>query len=138
MDGLARFVTAQGGGLYQQALGELRAGLKQTHWMWFVFPQIAGLGRSENARLYAIADLDEARRYLAHPVLGPRLAECSAAMLEWAGRRTAHAILGSIDSLKFESSMTLFEAASNSTGPFAAVLDAFFGGVRDTATLQRL
>lgn len=116
----------------------MRAGAKHSHWMWFVFPQIAGLGRSPTARLYAIAGLAEARAYLAHPVLGSRLLECTEAMLGWAGRRSAEAILGSIDALKFKSSMTLFEAAAEEPARFAAALDAFCAGERDAATLARL
>ena len=138
MADLARFVTAQDGGVYSQALSELREVQKRSHWMWFVFPQIAGLGRSETARFYAIANLDEATAYLAHPVLAPRLAECAEAMLAWAGRKSIQAILGNIDSLKFASSMTLFEAAAKSPRPFAAALDAFCAGARDKATLDRL
>jgi uncharacterized protein (DUF1810 family) len=106
--------------------------------MWFVFPQIAGLGTSETARFYAIEDITEAQAYLDHQILGSRLEECTAAMLDWAGKRTAQAILGSIDSRKFASSMTLFEAASALPGPFATALDAFFDGIRDHATLERI
>lgn len=105
--------------------------------MWFVFPQIAGLGFSEMARRYAIADLREARAYLAHPLLGPRLAQCVDAMLDWAGRRSAEAILGTIDALKFASSMTLFEAAGGSDR-YARTLDAFCAGRRDGRTLELL
>lgn len=134
---LERFVDAQAG-VYGSALRELTDGAKRGHWMWFVFPQIAGLGRSDTARYYAIADPDEARAYLAHPVLGPRLFEASAAMAQWAGRRSAEAILGSIDALKLASSMTLFEANSEDPAPFAAVLDGFYAGTRDTRTLALL
>lgn len=134
--GLARFVEAQRP-IYQQALGELRAGDKRSHWMWFIFPQIAGLGRSPTAQLYAIADGAEARAYLAHPVLGQRLRECTDAMLGWAGRRSAEAILGPVDALKFRSSMTLFEAAGGGAR-FGEALDAFYGGERDRLTLERL
>ncbi len=136
MAGLDRFVTAQAH-LYGQALGELRRGRKTSHWMWFVFPQIAGLGQSEMARFYAIADLAEARAYLAHPLLGPRLIESTQAMLDHAGKRTAEAILGGIDAVKLRSSMTLFEAAGGAS-VFAACLDAFFGGERDSETLGRI
>jgi uncharacterized protein (DUF1810 family) len=138
MADLDRFVEAQDNGVYDRALAELRAGQKRSHWMWFVFPQIAGLGRSETARFYAIEDIAEARAYLQHPVLGPRLAECAGAMLEWAGRRSAEAILGSVDAMKLKSSLTLFEAASNLTSPFSHALDAFFDSKRDRATLDRL
>lgn len=135
---LERFVAAQNDGVHERALAELRAGRKQSHWMWFVFPQIAGLGRSEIARFYAIADLGEARDYLAHPLLGPRLLEATLAMLEWSGRRSAQEILGVTDALKFASSMTLFDAAAEGTGPFKAALSAFSGGEADSATLERL
>src|SRR5437764_10712569 len=103
---LQRFVDAQAG-IYAQALGELRAGCKQSHWMWFIFPQIAGLGFSPTAQHYAIGSLAEAGAYLAHPQLGPRLRETTAAVMAVAGR-TAHQIFGSPDDLKFRSSMTLF------------------------------
>ena len=135
---LDRFVTAQDG-VFDRALAELRAGAKQSHWMWFVFPQIAGLGRSAMARAYAIRDLAEARDYLAHALLGPRLVAASEAMLGWAGRRSADAILGHIDAIKFRSSMTLFEAVAGwGASPYAACLDSFYDGERDTATLARL
>ena len=130
---LLRFVTAQRD-VYPRAFAELRAGAKRSHWMWFIFPQIAGLGRSDMARLYAIRDLDEARAYLAHPVLGPRLRECAAAVLAHNGVRTAEAMMGGIDAVKLRSSMTLFEAAGGGD-PFADVLDAFFAGARDPETL---
>jgi len=136
MESLERFVAAQEG-VYAQALSELHAGAKRSHWIWFVFPQIAGLGRSETARFYAIADLAEAQAYLAHPLLGARLAECTEAMLDWAGRRDAETILGSIDTLKFASSMTLFEAAGGAPC-FARALEAFFAGHRDKQTLALL
>ena len=131
--GLERFVAAQEP-VYAQVLTELAAGAKRSHWMWFIFPQIAGLGRSETARFYAIAGLDEARDYLAHPVLGPRLAECTDAMLGWAGKRSAEAILGPVDAMKFASSMTLFEAAGGD-GRFARALESFYGAKRDEQTL---
>lgn len=134
---LDRFVSAQADS-YPQALAELRAGRKTSHWMWFVFPQIAGLGRSETARFYALADADEARAYLAHPLLGPRLHACTAAMLGHAGTRSAEAILGGIDAVKLRSSMTLFEAAADDPAPFANTLDAFYDGIRDPETLRRL
>lgn len=134
---LARFLEAQAG-VYPQALAELRAGHKQSHWMWFVFPQIAGLGRSSTAQFYAIAGREEGEAYARHRVLGARLVECTEAMLGWAGKRGAEAILGSIDALKFKSSMTLFEACADDPAPFAAALDAFYRGERDPATLARL
>ena len=102
--------------------------------MWFVFPQIAGLGRSPTAHAYAIAGLDEARAYLAHPLLGPRLRESVAAVAAWAGRRSPEAIFGEVDSLKLRSSLTLFEAASGEAA-FGAALDALFGGQRDPRTI---
>jgi uncharacterized protein (DUF1810 family) len=107
--------------------------------MWFVFPQIVGLGTSPTARLYAIADLAEARAYLAHPLLGARLRESVAAVMAWAGKREAEDMLGPIDAMKLRSSLTLFEAAAGDVGaPFAAALEAFYGGKRDPATLARL
>jgi uncharacterized protein (DUF1810 family) len=133
---LNRFIDAQASD-YAQALAELRDGRKQSHWMWFVFPQLAGLGRSPMARFYAICSLDEARSYLAHPLLGPRLAQCTAAALAHADDG-ADAIFGSIDAMKFRSSMTLFEAAAKKPGTFRAALDSFFGGLRDSATLDLL
>jgi uncharacterized protein (DUF1810 family) len=132
--GLERFVAAQDP-VYARVLAELRAGGKRSHWMWFVFPQIAGLGHSDMARRYAIAGLAEAKDYLAEPVLGPRLRECTQAMLDWAGKRSADQILGSIDALKFASSMTLFEAAGGSA-EFGKALDAFYNGRRDARTLD--
>lgn len=131
--GLERFIEAQRD-TYANALEELRRGRKTSHWIWFVFPQIAGLGRSETARFYAIRDLAEAQDYLAHPLLGPRLTECVEALLGHAGQH-AEVILGGIDAVKLRSSMTLFEAAGG--GPeFAACLDAFFAGERDPETLR--
>lgn len=138
---LDRFVEAQeAGGTYRQALAELRGGAKRGHWMWFVFPQLAGLGRSPTARHFALADAAEARAYLGHPVLGPRLADCSRAMLAWAGEREAQAILGPVDATKFRSSMTLFEAVAprDQGAEFAAAVEGFFGGRRDPLTLDLL
>jgi len=137
--GLERFVEAQRE-VWTQALAELRAGRKRSHWMWFIFPQVAGLGHSETARFYAIDGIAEARAYLAQPLLGQRLADASAALLAHAGRIDAEALLGGIDAVKLWSSMTLFEAAADGEGraPFSAVLDAFYAGARDPATLQRL
>ena len=106
--------------------------------MWFVFPQIAGLGRSATAEFYAIRGLDEAVAYARHEVLGARLRECTEAMLGWAGERSAERILGPVDALKFRSSMTLFEACSDEPAQFAAALEAFYSGERDAATLERL
>ncbi len=133
---LDRFVAAQDN-VYVEALDELQRGRKTSHWMWFVFPQIAGLGHSATARFYAIADIAEARAYLAHPLLGPRLGECVAALLAHRGL-SAEAILGPVDAMKLRSSMTLFAAAAEDPTPFAAVLDAFFAGARDAGTLDRL
>ena len=134
---LERFVRAQdAGGTYASALAELRAGSKRGHWMWFVFPQVAGLGRSETARAYAVSGLPEARAYLRHPVLGPRLRECAQA-LDGLGTSDPVAVLGSIDATKLRSSMTLFERAADDPAdaePFARVLEHFFGGRRDDAT----
>lgn len=138
--GLARFVEAQDG-IYERALGELRDGAKRSHWMWFVFPQIAGLGHSAMARRYAIADAAEARAYLRHDVLGPRLIACTDAVLDWAGRRGAVEIMGEIDAMKLRSSMTLFEACSDTPAAgqrFGAVIDAFYDGQRDAATRARI
>jgi len=136
MDGLERFIEAQAG-VYEQAFAELRAGRKRSHWMWFVFPQLAGLGTSPTARFYAIASPAEARAYLAHPMLGPRLRDCVGALLGHRGRG-AEAMLGPVDAIKLRSSMTLFEAVADDPVPFAAVLDAFYGGGRDQATLRLL
>ena len=133
---LDRFVAAQAG-VYAQALAELEAGAKRSHWMWFVFPQLAGLGRSPTAIFYAIGSADEARAYLAHPLLGARLRDCVAAILR-PKDRSAEAIFGAVDAMKLKSSMTLFEAVAGDPTPFAAVLDAFFAGARDAATLDLL
>ena len=138
MPGLDRFVSAQSGGVFERAPADLRAGAKRSHWMWFVFPQIAGLGRSETARFYAIADRDEAIAFLAHPVLGSRLDSATQPMLDWAKRRSAEAILGPVDAMKLRSSMTLFDAVAGQPAPFAAVLDVFYGRERDSATLALL
>ena len=135
--GLERFVGAQGGGVYEQALRELRAGAKRGHWMWFVFPQVAGLGRSSTAQHYALAGLEEARAYLTHTVLGPRLVECAQALLELSGRDPVR-VLGSVDAVKLRSSMTLFEAAAPDERVFAEVLERWFDGERDEATTSRL
>jgi uncharacterized protein (DUF1810 family) len=133
---LTRFVAAQQD-VYPAALAELRAGRKTSHWMWFVFPQIAGLGHSQTARFYAIASRAEARSYLADPLLGSRLADCVSALMRHPDR-SAEAILGAIDAMKLRSSMTLFAAVADDPAPFLAVLDTFCGGVRDPATLTIL
>ncbi|MFI5844268.1 DUF1810 domain-containing protein [Catenuloplanes sp. NPDC051500] len=137
MADLQRFVDAQED-VHDRALAELRAGEKRSHWMWFVFPQLAGLGRSEMAQRYAISSLDEARAYLDHPVLGARLRECTRAVLD-AAPRSAEQIFGGIDAVKLRSSMTLFARAA---GPdetlFADVLAAYFDGAADPLTTQKL
>ena len=136
---LERFVAAQDrGGTYERAVAELRGGAKVSHWMWFVFPQLRGLGRSPTAQYYGIASLDEARAYLDHPVLGLRLRQCVEAVLPWADKRTAEQILGPVDAMKLRSSMTLFAAANPGEPVFAEVLAKFFGGIGDDATLARL
>ncbi|HSZ43261.1 MAG TPA: DUF1810 domain-containing protein [Trebonia sp.] len=135
---LQRFMSAQDQrGTYQRAVAELRGGRKTTHWMWFVFPQVTGLGSSAMAQEYALSGLDEARAYLAHPVLGPRLREC-AGIVAAAGGESAEDILGYVDALKLRSSMTLFAAAAPDEQVFPAVLARYFGGERDEATLSRL
>ncbi len=135
---LERFVAAQdAGGTYGRAVAELRAGRKASHWMWFVFPQIAGLGYSPASRTYAISSLDEARAYLAHPVLGPRLAECAAILTGGPGR-TAEQVFGEVDAMKLCSSMTLFMRAAPGEPVFRQVLERYFGGVPDPATEQRI
>lgn len=134
---LRRFVRAQAG-VYQRALSELEIGEKTTHWIWFVFPQIEGLGDSTNARLYAITDADEAAAYCSHEVLGDRLRECTNAVLAWDGERTLVQILGVIDAMKFRSSMTLFERCCENSDLFARALDTMCDGVRDKMTLERL
>jgi uncharacterized protein (DUF1810 family) len=131
-DDLERFVAAQEG-VYDGALAELRSGRKTGHWMWFIFPQVAGLGRSEMSRHYAIGSLDEARAYLDHPVLGARLRACTAAVLATRGR-SAEDILGSIDAVKLRSSMTLFHRAAPDEAAFREVLDRFYDGRVDDAT----
>lgn len=123
--------------MIDQALEELGRGRKQSHWMWFVFPQIAGLGRSVMADYYALASLNEARAYLAHPVLGPRLKQCTQLVLEVQGR-SANKIFGSPDDLKFRSSMTLFAAAAPDEPLFRAALDRYFDGAGDPLTLEKL
>jgi uncharacterized protein (DUF1810 family) len=135
MSGLQRFLDAQDG-TYAAALAELKAGHKRTHWMWFVFPQMRGLGHSSNAQFYGIASLDEARAYLAHEVLGPRLRDCTRAVLDVQGA-SLEAILGGVDAQKFRSSMTLFLRASGD-GLFREALDRYCDGIEDAATLALL
>ena len=150
---LKRFVNAQdAGGTYERALAELRAGRKTSHWMWFVFPQIAGLGQSEMSRRYAIGSLEGAQAYLEHPVLGPRLVECSRALLGHESL-SAEEIMGGIDAIKLRSSMTLFARAAQLASPrkasnsdasrgldgaevFEQVLERYFGGEPDAETLR--
>ncbi len=157
---LERFVTAQDrGGTYRRVVAELRAGAKVSHWMWFIFPQVAGLGMSATSREYAISSVQETRAYLAHPVLGPRLRECARVVADTEGR-TAEQVFGYVDAMKLRSSMTLFAAAAGdavtgdtATGDaatggaapgasgatvFREVLDKYFGGVPDEETLARL
>ena len=133
---LKRFVDAQAGS-YKRALSELRAGAKRSHWMWFVFPQIAGLGTSAMAQRYAIVTLDEARAYLGHELLGSRLHACTAAVNGLTGR-SAQAIFGSPDDMKFRSSMTLFALAAPDEPAFTSALATYFGGIADPLTLDRL
>lgn len=133
---LGRFVTAQQG-VYEGVLDELRRGRKVGHWIWFIFPQVAGLGHSAMSQMYAISSLDEARAYLAHPVLGPRLRECVAIVLATTGR-TALEILGSIDAVKLRSSMTLFHRAAPDEAVFGQVLERYYDGRPDDATDARL
>ena len=133
---LERFVEAQAG-LYEGVLAELRRGHKSGHWMWFVFPQIAGLGRSSMSQQYAIASLDEARAYVAHPVLGARLHECASLVLAIQDR-TAEAIFGPIDAMKLRSSMTLFHRAAPDEPVFGEVIDRFFEGRADARTDELL
>lgn len=133
---LQRFMAAQAP-VFEAVLRELRDGRKTSHWMWFVFPQIAGLGFSAMALRYALVSPDEARAYLDHPVLGPRLRQCVATLLDVPGR-SAHEIFGSPDDMKLRSSLTLFAAAAPDEPLFAQALERFFDGVPDPATLGRL
>jgi uncharacterized protein (DUF1810 family) len=133
---LDRFVAAQAAA-YATALGELRAGRKRSHWIWFVFPQLRGLGMSEAAQTYGVSGLAEARAYLAHPVLGPRLREAVGVMLSHRGV-SANAILGDLDAMKFRSCLTLFARAAPGEAVFASALAAFFGGAPDARTVALL
>ena len=135
---LVRFVAAQDShGTYDRAVEELRRGSKTSHWMWFVFPQIAGLGQSSTSRRYAISSLDEAKAYLEHPLLGPRLRECAGIVAGTQGR-SAKQIFGGIDAMKLHSSMTLFLRAAPDEPLFQQVLDQYFGGQPDSATDERI
>lgn len=131
-----RFVSAHGGGVYERALAELRHGHKRSHWMWFVFPQVAGLGSSPMAQQYAISSLAEARAYLEHPQLGARLRECAAVVASLPPG--AEAIFGGIDAMKLRSSMTLFRRAAPDEPVFQQVLDRHFAGAADPMTDQIL
>ena len=133
---LERFVLAQDGA-FAGVLEELRRGRKTGHWIWFVFPQVAGLGSSPMSRHFAIASLDEARAYLAHPVLGARLRECAGIVLATRGR-TAEEIFGSLDAMKVRSCLTLFHRAAPDEPVFPDVLDRHYGGAADEATDARL
>lgn len=133
---LHRFIEAQNG-IYEQALAELKAGRKRSHWMWFVFPQIAGLGSSAMAEKYAIRSAEEAAAYLADPILGSRLIRCVEAVLSIHGR-TAHDIFGSPDDLKLRSSMTLFAAVSDHGSPFHKAIERFYQGRFDERTIEIL
>jgi uncharacterized protein (DUF1810 family) len=133
---LQRFVDAQAQ-TYDQALAELRAGQKRTHWMWFVFPQIAGLGRSGMAQRFAIRDLAEAKAYLSHPLLGRRLVEAAKALTALDTEDPTE-VFGDVDAMKLHSSMTLFAQAEPNEAVFREVLDHYFGGALDEATISRL
>jgi len=132
---LQRFMDAQDG-IYDTALAELHAGSKRSHWMWFIFPQLAGLGRSPTAKFYGIASIDEARAYLRHPLLGSRLRQCVEALLPWKDR-SADEILGPIDAMKLKSSLTLYDSIEPH-GIFSKGLEAFYGSERDEQTLALL
>jgi uncharacterized protein (DUF1810 family) len=135
---LSRFVVVQDvGGADDQAVAELYRGRKTGHWMWFVFPQIAGLGQSRTSVKFAISSLDEARAYLAHPVLGPRLIECATIVAQTQGR-TAEQIFGRLDAQKLHSSITLFRRAAPREAVFSQVLDRYFNGSLDPKTDQRV
>jgi uncharacterized protein (DUF1810 family) len=133
---LQRFIDAQHG-VFEIALAELSRGSKPSHWMWFIFPQLAGLGQSRAAQLYGLSGLDEARAYLAHPVLGQRLKRSVEALMSWAGKRSAEQIFGPIDETKLRSSLTLFDRVAPDD-VFASALAAFFGGDADERTLALL
>jgi uncharacterized protein (DUF1810 family) len=136
MDPLQHFLDAQAL-TYDTALAELRAGRKRTHWMWFIFPQLAGLGTSPRAQRFAIPSLQEAERYLAHPVLGGRLIACSEALLTHEGT-TAEAVMGTVNAMKLRSSMTLFAQAANAPSVFDAVMARYFDGMPDERTIALL
>lgn len=131
---LARFLDAQNK-LYLTALSEIKKGKKETHWMWFIFPQVKGLGKSDTANLYAIADLKEASEFLEHPILGKHLIEISELLLTFK-RKSADGILGDLDARKLRSSMTLFSMTENANPIFQEILDAFFSGESDPLTIS--
>ena len=133
---LNRFQSAQAG-VYPQVLAELRAGLKQSHWIWFIFPQMKGLGQSAHSNFYGIASLEEAKAYWRHPILGPRLEECTM-LVNQLTKRPIERILGNPDDLKFRSSMTLFSRAATDADVFNLALDKYFGGKPDRLTLELL
>jgi uncharacterized protein (DUF1810 family) len=133
---LSRFIEAQEP-VYETVRRELEHGRKESHWMWFIFPQIGGLGHSPTAQRFAISSLDEARAYLAHPLLGSRLIQCTRT-INAVRNRTAHQIFGSPDDMKLRSSMTLFQQAANDPEPFKTAIDRYFGGVADQRTLDIL
>ena len=133
---LQRFIDAQQG-VFEIALAELSGGSKQSHWMWFIFPQLTGLGRSPTAQFYALSGVDEARAYLAHPVLGSRSRRSAEALMPWVGKRSAVQILGPIDAMKLRSSLTLFDRVAPDD-VFASALAAFFNGQADERTLALL
>jgi uncharacterized protein (DUF1810 family) len=133
---LQRFVDAQKP-VFEQVCSELREGCKKSHWMWFIFPQIKGLGHSETARTFAISSREEAQAYLNHPILGPRLRECSRLVTLVEGR-SARQIFGSIDALKFRSSMTMFASVTSDNGVFTEALQKYFGGDVDSLTVEKL
>ena len=133
---LQRFVDAQAP-VWEDVRAELRHARKRTHWMWFVFPQLAGLGRSGTAQFYGISGSDEARAYLDHPVLGPRLLECCDLLLEGA-RATASDVFGNVDAMKLRSCLTLFDTVAPSTSVFKQCLDRYFAGERDPLTIRML
>ena len=140
-DRFGHFLHAQDGGTYERALKEISAGQQVSHWMWFVFPQIAGLGSSATARKFALADKDEAHAYCTHEDLGPRLFEATEAVLEWAGTMSAEDIFGPVDAMKFRSSMTLFDVACDDDDDrqvFTDALLAYYGGERCSLTMARL
>ncbi|MCF7967480.1 MAG: DUF1810 domain-containing protein [Methylobacter tundripaludum] len=133
---LSRFTTAQAS-IYDSVLEELKSGRKRTHWMWYIFPQLDGLGHSTTSKHYAIKSIEEARQYLDHPVLGTRLSECAEAVFTIEGRSISE-IFGYPDDLKFKSSMTLFAYVAAPCSVFSRILDKYFNGERDTLTLQLL